>query len=233
MALKHQVGVFDCRWCTMLSLCSGLGPAAMGGTMMPCNEICLQLSQCQQQDPAGSCTTERIQLPQKPPWHICPYFFIWINFPERTIPACNAPTKERAGSPAQQEWQEQERFGPGYLAQQNAEGLRNSSLLTRSVSSVTFSRQAQEPCPSVLCQLLERCQEGSEGVVFGAAAQGMSLRELCCCSLLTVTLFHQVCTCNSGVLEGTAAPANRQAAWQQPGGWSGEKRGENAQWGVQ
>lgn len=85
MALKHQVGVSDWRWCTMLSMttglpcrasCSGSCPAAKGRTIVP---IMMLLSSFPVPAPgscnhAGSCVMEWIQLPQKPPWHTCPYF---------------------------------------------------------------------------------------------------------------------------------------------------------------
>lgn len=135
-------------------LYSGSSPAAMGRTMLPCNDISLQLSQCQQQDPAtvqGAALQNWSSFPRNLPGIYVLIFPVGSIFPSALLlpvmPALkNVQVAMYSGSGGPPLLAGMGNVLPWYLFQQNGGGLRNNSLLTGSVSSVTFSPGAEWWC---------------------------------------------------------------------------------------
>lgn len=106
-ALKHQVGVFDCRWCRMISMTSSLHCRALcsASAQLPWEEQgCPGMSSVSSFPSASSrilhlCRELHYRpdpASQEPPWHRCPYLFRWVTFTEQFLPVMPAPRNVQA-----------------------------------------------------------------------------------------------------------------------------------------
>lgn len=117
-----------------------LSPAATGGTMLPWNDLPLQLSCASSRIRAGSCITDLVQLPRNLPGTdvlVCSGGSVFLSTP--FLPVVPAARNVQPCTAA---------LGEALPVQQNGQGLGNSSLLTCSGSSVAFPWQP----PQVLSQ---------------------------------------------------------------------------------
>lgn len=181
--------------------------------------LSLQLSQCRQQDPAtvqGAALQNWSSFPRSLPGIYALIFSVGLVILSALfLPVMPAPRNvwvpmhsRRAGLFFWLEWR---RFCPEYLFQQvNGGDLRNNSLLTSSVNSVTFSWQtpwilSQDIVSAV--QQTQYCVSVAPGLEWGCCVRGSRRRDV----LQRAVLLEPAN--GEGSFHHTRAPASQGSSW--------------------